>query len=200
MNLKRISLAIGNGESRKHVDISKIKNTVVGCNGLHRDFEVPHLICVDRRCVREALSSANCKNTNIYTRPEWYSHFKDPRLSVVPNLPYTGNLRQDDPFHWGSGGYAVLLAANLADEIHMLGFDLWGINQKVNNVYKDTPLYDASSKQAVDPRYWIYQIQKLFEIYKDKYFIVYNTSNWQMPDSWKMSNVVYKSIDLFNQE
>ena len=54
-------LVIGNGESRKDIDISAFNETKVGCNAIIRDFFVDHLVCVDRRMVKEALT----KNTIV---------------------------------------------------------------------------------------------------------------------------------------
>ena len=44
----------------------------------------------------------------------------------------------DEPFHWGSGPYAVLLATFLSKYIKLIGFDLYGIDGKLNNVYENT--------------------------------------------------------------
>lgn len=189
-------IAVGNGESRSGIDLTK-KENLIGCNAFHRDMPVEHLICVDHRCVREALSSQNCKNTKIYTRPDWKDYFNDPRVCLVPPLPYKGKDRPDDPFQWGSGGYAVLLATTLSDQIELIGFDLWSKDLKVNNIYKGTANYSSPDKHRVDPSYWIYQISKVFEHCPDKYFIVYNEDSWPMPDSWKRANVEFKSIDKF---
>lgn len=189
-------IAVGNGESRKGINLSE-RNNLIGCNAFHRDVAVEHLICVDHRCVREALVSPNCTNTKIYTRPDWINYFNDPRVCLVPELPYKGTERPDDPFQWGSGGYAILLAAKLSDQIEMIGFDLWSKTDKVNNVYKGTQNYSSSDKHRVDPSYWIYQISKVFECFSDKYFIVYNEDGWQMPPSWKKANVEFKTIDKF---
>lgn len=190
----RSVIAVGNGESRSTVDLNKLPN-IVGCNALHRDLAVEHLICVDQRCVREALASPNCANTTIYTRPDWIHYFNDPRVKLVPALPYVGNERQDDPFQWGSGGYAVILAAMLSDNVGLLGFDLWSKDSKVNNVYKGTQNYVAADKHSVDPSYWIYQIAKVFEHFPDKYFTVYNLEGWQMPQSWIRPNVSFEPLD-----
>lgn len=153
------------------------------------------MIAVDRRCVIEALESPKCKKTSIYTRQDWFYHFDDYRIEVVPKLPYNGELRADEPFHWGSGPYAVLLATELSDEISLIGFDLWGNGTQVNNIYKGTKNYVSADYRAVDPSYWIYQTAKVFECFPDKYFKVYNVLNWKIPDSWKLANVEFKNID-----
>jgi hypothetical protein len=185
-------LAIGNGESRATLDLKEHLQTVtsVGCNAIYRDFSVDHLICCDRRMVKEAKPF----HTNIYTRSDWNKPFG---VKQVPALPYQGSKRQDDPWHWGSGPYAVLLAASLAKNVHMIGFDLFSMNKNINNVYKGTENYNSIDYRAVDPSYWIYQISKVFECYQDKYFIVYNNKGWFLPVEWKMNNVFVETIDNF---
>jgi hypothetical protein len=145
--------------------------------------------------VAEAVQNKKHKNTIIYTRKDWWVHYRlEERIKPVPELPYQGDQRPDEPWHWGSGPYAVLLAATMADNISIIGFDLYGINNKVNNVYKDTEHYDNSTKRAVDPRYWIYQIGKVFECFPEKSFTIYQTPDWILPNQWKKSNVVLDKI------
>lgn len=185
-------LVIGNGESRKNIDFNEFNCVKVGCNAIHRDFHVEHLVCVDRRTLTEAIDSTA---TTIYTRQDWLNFSKDSRVQLVPELPYNGELREDDPWNWGSGQFALLVGCSLSNHIHIVGFDLWGNGTLVNNVYKDTKNYDPSTKRAVDPRYWIYQNSKIFQSYPDKYFTIYNAPNWPMPDSWKLANVELKTLD-----
>ena len=100
-------LVIGNGESRKSLDISTLKLPTVGCNAIFRDMKVDHLVCVDRRMIREALEHKNVSESIVYTRQDWCQEFG---VFPVPDLPYKGELRQDDPWHWGTGQYALLVA------------------------------------------------------------------------------------------
>jgi hypothetical protein len=185
-------LAIGNGESRAGIQFANIQT--VGCNAIHRDQRVDHLICCDRRMVREALASPN-PPTAIYTRPDWVKEF--PKVQTVPDLPYKGTHRSDEPFQWGSGPYAVLLAAMLSDQIEMIGFDLDSVDNKVNNVYKGTTNYLGTDARAVDPSYWINQVAKVFTSFPHKYFTIYNTHSWQQPLVWCLDNVKFKTLDLF---
>lgn len=184
-------LVIGNGESRLSIDLDNLltKFKSVGCNAIYRDHRVDHLVCVDRRMVKESKPF----HDNIYTRKDWNRSFN---VNAVPDLPYQGTLRQDDPFHWGSGPYAVLLAASLSKTVHMIGFDLYSKTKQINNVYKGTQNYNKVDYRAVDHSYWVYQISKVFDHYSDKYFIVYNESNWEMPAGWRMKNISFKGIDL----
>ena len=182
-------IVVGNGESRQKVDIGGLYGSKIGCNAVHRDLFVNHLVCIDRRPLTEALA-ANLNSTTIWTRPEYRVH---PCVEV-PEVPQ-GNQRPDQPKHWGSGPYAVLIATLFSKEIHMIGFDLYGNGNLINNVYKGTDCYAENTSPAVDPRYWIYQISRVFSANTDKYFIVYNTENWIMPESWCLANVEFKTLD-----
>ena len=187
-------IVVGNGESRKTINLEHFNLPIIGCNALHRDHKVDYLITCDRRMLQEAVRSPNTLETKIYVRPENYHHFrkmiKDKRIQKLPELPYEGNLRQDDPIHWGSGCFAVLLAAQLDfQEVILLGFDLYGINDRVNNIYKNSNNYLKEENSAVDPSYWIYQISQVFDFYTDKKFIIYNHPSWELPKRWIKSNV-----------
>ena len=187
-------LVIGNGESRKHINVDAINDTKVGCNAIMRDYHVDHLVCADRRMVKEAIDCNYNKRSKVYTRDDYYQGYPNTKnLLVVPDLPYSGEQKQDDPFHWGSGPYAVLLACKLSDDIHMIGFDLHSKDGKTNNVYKDTTSYNTADKTAVDPRYWIYQINKCMSLF-DARFIVYAEEEWQVPQAWKKPNVFIDKI------
>lgn len=189
--------AIGNGESRAHLNINKLSGTKVGCNAILRQFSVEHLVCCDRRMVQEAIAANYNLNSYIYTRSDWYRHFaQHTRLRELPKLPYTGKERWDDPFNWGSGPYAVLLATRLAEQetVKLLGFDLYGNGKLVNNIYKGTPNYSDATSRSVDPKYWILQIGKIFELYKNQSFVIYQNEDWTLPEAWNYPNVSVDNI------
>lgn len=195
------ALVIGNGESRRDINLDsyKLEYQLIGCNALHRDITADHLICCDRRMVEEATENPQTKNTLIYVRPEWFHFFrkikKNKNVRTMPELPYVGDLKQDDPIHWGSGPYAVLVAASLGfKEIELLGFDLYPVNQYVNNLYKDTNNYSKFTAKPVDPKYWIYQISKVFSHYPDTSFVIRNCQTWIIPDEWKKFNVKFLAL------
>jgi len=182
-------IVIGNGESRRNIDLNEIPSLKIGCNAVHRDFHVDHLVCIDRLPLQEAINS-NLNSTKIWTREE-YSRYS---VNTLPPIPQ-GNQRADQTRNWGSGPYAILLALNFSDIIHIVGFDLYSTNNLVNNIYKDTSAYQSSTSHAVDPRYWIYQISRIFLENTDKYFIVYNLPGWVLPKEWCLANVEFKTLD-----
>ena len=183
---------IGNGQSRQGLDINALQGEKIGCNAIVRDYFVDHLVCVDRKMVKEALDlKTQCV---VYTRQDWFNKFQFPCVPL-PDLPYNGYTKPDEPIHWGSGPYAVLLGAKLSPIVRIIGFDLYSKDKFLNNIYKDTKNYDSSTKRSVDPRYWIYQIGKVFEIYNRRNFIIYNTSDWALPKEWKYPNVSLDTLD-----
>jgi hypothetical protein len=200
------AVVIGNGESRNQLKLDTLADqyTVIGCNAIHRDIAVNHLVCCDHRMVREALKNPQTKNSLIYVRENWYHYFrkilKNKNINLLPTLPYLKQDRADRPEHWGSGPYAILLSAVLGfKEINIIGFDLYGVNNKVNNVYKGTENYDDPSKQAVDYSYWIYQISQIFKYFPETKFRVFNRKDWIIPEQWIVNNVEKLNIDLVSQ-
>ena len=92
-----------------------------------------------------------------------------------------------------------MLSATLSDDIHLAGFDLWSKDKFINNIYKGTENYNSVDYRAVDPKYWVHQISKVFSLFPDKYFTVYNEEDWSIPDSWNLVNVKFKSIDFLTK-
>lgn len=188
--------AIGNGESRKDINLELLHGPKVGCNAIYRDYYTDYLVCVDRRMMKEALSAgANTQGTLVYTRPDWYDQFRTLHVREVPELPYKGTERWDEPFQWGSGPYAVLIGAMYTKlkEVKLIGFDLVSKTKTVNNIYKGTPNYDDTDKRAVDPRYWVHQIGMVFECFPKIKFTIYQ-DNWDLPKAWNYPNVVVDKI------
>lgn len=211
-------LVIGNGESRKNIDLDYFKTdyTLIGCNALHRDIVPDHLICCDRRMIDEAATNLKNTQTQIYIRDEWHNHYrKNKKIKKLPEIPYPPSNRQDEKRNWGSGTYAVLISAQMNfSTIYLLGFDLYSIKtpaigikgggywynyikETVNNLYKDTLNYAKSDSNPIDPSGWIYQISKIFDIYKNKKFIIVNEEDWTLPKEWQKDNVHFRSLNDF---
>ena len=186
----------GNGESRLSVNLDDLDGIKIGCNAIYRDYCVDHLVCADNRMVIEALDAVVNDHSLIYTRSDWIDRYtKYPNVTTVPELPYKGTQRWDNPWNWGSGPYSVLLAAKLCKgpTVRLIGFDLYSPTQTVNNVYKGTSNYDDANKRAVDPRYWIHQIGMVFKCYPKVSFVVHNDA-FELPKAWNYTNVTVDKI------
>jgi hypothetical protein len=195
------AVVIGNGESRRGTDLKTYRSEykLIGCNALHRDIAVDYLICCDRRMAAEATENIQTKDTLIYVRPSWFHYFrkiqKNKNIRLVPDLPYKGDSKRDDPDHWGSGGFAVLLGASLGfNTIELIGFDLYPIGENVNNIYKGTQNYSKAVSQPVDPSYWVYQIGQVFKFFPKSQFIIRNHQTWKIPQEWQKNNVTFVAL------
>ena len=191
MNYKKVTV-IGNGESRTSIDLKKISSFTIGCNAIVRDLSVDQVVCVDKRILKEVATAAT-NTTEIFTSQRLQSCVKRT-TRPLPSLPYAGTTRPDDPIHWGSGSYAVLLGSLQFLQVELLGFDLYSNNKFVNNMYKGSNNYDADTHRAVDPRYWIHQIGRVFECFPQTEFVIYQTPDWQLPEKWNHDNVFVDNI------
>ena len=175
---------IGNGESRKGLDFNTLKGKTYGSNALHRDFNCNYLTCCDKRMVKEALD--NDFTGPIYTRPEWANDFVQPNVHVLPPFTWPEVQKWEQHWHCGSGLHSVHLALTHGHEhLVIVGYDLFGIEGKHNNVYKDTPNYESSEYHAVDPSHWIPQFERMFSTYSDVRFDYYVPRGWHVPKEWQ---------------
>ena len=195
-------LVIGNGESRKGIRIDDLNCIKIGCNAIFREAKARHIVACDRRMVQEILKKYVNLKSGIWTRPDWAPDFGGyHNINAVPGLWYSTDEKRDQPFHWGSGPYAVYIACVLskkAENIDLLGFDLFSNNNKVNNIYKGTPNYEKADSRPVDPSFWIHQIAKVIEHYPHKQFRVFNKPDWELPKAWQQPNVM--KVDLTKVE
>ena len=201
--MKNQTLAIGNGESRLELDLHSITDNfvTVGCNAICRDVNVDHLVCCDYRMVIESFEHVT-PTTQLYLRDEHYQIFKKSNkysnINPVPRLDQIASGRHNLPQHWGSGTYAVLVAAQQpSSTVYLVGFDLISTTPLVNNVYKNTRNYASAQSLPVDPAYWIAQIAQVVVSYPQKQFVVVNTDEWQLPTAWELPNISKISYAAF---
>jgi len=201
------AVVIGNGESRKIINIQNLtgKITLVGCNAIHRDAIVDHLVCVDERMVKESLENVNTCATYIYTREHSYNWhrkvLKNKNLRQLPSIPNQTKEKVDQPRNWGSGTFALLIASNIPGikKIFILGFDLYGNGQFVNNIYKNTKNYAKGGSHALDPSFWIYQSKKIFQHFSHIEYVIVNKKDWKKPIPWMLRNVYLEELNFFKK-
>ena len=181
---------IGNGQSREGFALNQINAFLIGCNAVHRDHTCDEYVAVDRRMVDEILRNEQNKDRSVYTRDDWIDNYsKYSQVKPLPNIPFTGPNKSDQPFHWNSGPYAVLVAAlKNPKQIYLLGFDLYSKTSFVNNIYKGTPNYAGAHDRRINPEFWIYQLGRLFNHFSHIEFIQKQTDNWRIPENWKKIN------------
>ena len=68
--MARVAWIIGNGPSRKGVDLNDLDGTTFGCNALYRDFTPDYLLSGDAGVIKEICSTDYPKN-NKCIFPDW---------------------------------------------------------------------------------------------------------------------------------
>jgi len=125
---------IGNGPSRRGVDLASLEGTTYGCNALYRDFAPDFLVAVDKKMQEEIIASGYHENHICYFRDPQRS----PKILQHPNIitwkHHRGAVNN-------SGIAAVYHAMKHGHRtIVLLGMDL-KTERHDANIYADTPNY-----------------------------------------------------------
>ena len=145
-----IAFVLGNGTSRKSIDLEKLKNIakVYACNAVYRTFQPDYLVAVDVKMVLEINKAGYQHKNTVWTNP-------NKSYQRIKNLNFFNPSKG-----WSSGPTALWLAAEHGYEtVYILGFDYKGLNQGrlLNNVYADTANYKKSTDSATFFGNWMRQ-------------------------------------------
>lgn len=177
--MNRRAFVLGNGRSRLGVKLKKLKKrgTVYGCNALYREFAPDYLIAVDPKMIFEICDQNWQLENEVWTNP-------NSRYDKYKNLKTFKN-----PRGWSSGPTALLKACNDGhNEIFILGFDYYGIDNKFNNVYSDTHNYKKSSDTATFYGNWMRQSETCFREFRDINFYRLVGPETKIIPEWKQIN------------
>lgn len=183
-NLAKLAFVIGNGVSRKELDLSLLdtRGITYGCNALYRDFLPDYLVAVDGKMVLEITKNKIHKKCSVWT-------------NRLKNLEVDPEVNIFDPSNgWSSGPTALNLAASKKHkEIHIIGFDYAGLGDnkdKLNNVYADTANYKKSTDTATYYGNWLRQTLSVIKKHKDiKFLRVYNDNCLLPPEILNLDNL-----------
>jgi hypothetical protein len=145
------AFVIGNGPSRKPIDLKKLKKHGVtfGCNALYRDFTPDYLIANDKPMQDEILrAKPDCRLAFRATRSA------QKQFSGVYYYP----SRKGPPNN--SGYYALYFACKQGfRNIYLLGFDFQHPQSKqVENLYRGTANYKSSPRYRTDTEVGMQQL------------------------------------------
>lgn len=199
---------IGNGESRRGFDLEQLRDhgTIIGCNALYRDFIPDILVAVDRPILKEICANGYADKHRVYVRERFYDEFKQ-HTGVNP-LPVfwglsPGTMKQQAFQGWSSGPSAVALATSLYNDndlphrVFLIGFDMVGVGDRVNNMYKDTPHYVPGHKSATFYGNWARQLLTVFQSRPEIEFIkLGGPTTTKLPGWWEdLKNVKYDGLE-----
>jgi len=189
--LKKIAFVLGNGTSRKSIDLKQLNEhgTVYGCNALYREFDPDYLVAVDTKMILEINKAGYQHSHNVWTNPNRAYHQMNGFNFFNPSKG------------WSSGPTALWLASTHdTQEIYILGFDYQGIEDKINNIYADTPNYKKSHERATYHGNWLKQTCITCQKFSEKRYIRVLGENAFIPKEFKtISNISHIAIEEFKK-
>lgn len=160
--MKKVAFVLGNGTSRKPINLQQLKEhgTVYGCNALYREFDSNYLVAVDTKMILEINKAGYQHSHSVWTNPNRAYHQMNGFNFFNPSKG------------WSSGPTALWLASTHdTQDIYILGFDYQGIEDKINNLYADTPNYKKSHDRATHHGNWLKQTIITCQKFSEKRYI-----------------------------
>ena len=190
--MKKIAFVLGNGTSRKSIDLKQLKSkgTTYGCNALYREFQPDYLVAVDTKMILEINKAKYQHGHCVWTNPNRAYH------------QMTGFNFFNPSKGWSSGPSALHLASGHNNsEIYILGFDYIGIGDKVNNIYADTPNYKKSHDKATYHGNWLKQTCITCQKFSQKRYIRVLGENAFIPKEFsKIDNLSHITVEEFKKK
>ena len=187
--MSSIAFVLGNGQSRKGIDIDdlKEKGTVYACNAVYRTHQPHWLIAVDPKMMLEIAETDYVIHNKVYSNYNAQYQKQNKLLDHVTwSKPSLG---------WSSGPTALKLACDQGHkEIYILGFDYQGlaVDEKkkrfhLNNIYGDSRNYKKSNDEATFYGNWMNQTKRCLKDFPDTKFHRVVPNNWFKPKDleWK---------------
>lgn len=185
------AFVLGNGVTRLQVDCESLLDYghVYGCNRIYSEFAPTVLVSTDKEMAHEIQMSGYSSNHIHYTRKNHKIDKSGTR--ILPNL-----------YHDMSSGPACLGLASIsnASYLFMIGMDLKGVNNKINNIYAGTENYKDKNSPPTPYINWVNQINTIMKNHQDKRFMHVNPIDGFTDESFfNNTNFEIVSLDDFTQ-
>ena len=195
--MSSIAFVLGNGESRKGIDINdlKEKGTVFACNAVYRTHRPHFLVAVDPKMLLEIAETDYPVHNKVWSNFN-AQYNKHPKILNHVNWfkPSLG---------WSSGPTALRMACEQGfKEIYILGFDYQGHNDgkrfKLNNIFGDSRNYKKRNDEATFYGNWMNQTKRCLQDFKDVQFHRVIPDGWFRPKDldWK-DNIDHATTEEF---
>ena len=163
--MSNIAFVLGNGESRRGIDIDDLKErgTVFACNAVYRTHQPHFLVAVDPKMILEIAETDYMIQNKVWSNfnAQYNKHQKimDHCNWFTPSLG------------WSSGPTALKMACDQGfKEIYILGFDYQGHKEdskqqrfKLNNMFGDTRNYKKRNDEATFYGNWMNQTKTVLK-------------------------------------
>ena len=168
-----IAFVLGNGESRKGIQIEDLKKhgKVYACNAVYRTDRPDFLVAVDPKMMLEIAESDYMMKNQVW------SNFNNQYNKVQRILDHVKWFQPS--LGWSSGPTALRMACERKHtEIYLLGFDYQGHRDakmanrnKFNNIYKDTRNYKKGQDEGTFYGNWMNQTKRCLQDFKKTNFV-----------------------------
>ena len=120
---------LGNGPSRKNIDISKLDGTVIGCNACYRDF-TPDVICATDAGIISDIIESGYDGQCYFTHNSW---------NLLPEEAYDplANGTEHTTYRRFDSEYFVYISGLAANCIQTKSYIIWvpkGMENKIKNI------------------------------------------------------------------
>ena len=120
---------LGNGPSRKNIDVSKLDGTVIGCNACYRDF-TPDVICATDAGIMSDIIESGYDGQCYFTHNSWNLLPEEAYDSLANGTEHTTYRRFDSE-------YFVYISGLAANCIQTKSYIIWvpkGMENKIKNI------------------------------------------------------------------
>ena len=120
---------LGNGPSRKNIDISKLDGTIIGCNACYRDF-TPDVICATDAGIISDIIESGYDGQCYFTHNSWNLLPEEAYDSLANGTEHTTYRRFDSE-------YFVYISGLAANCIETKSYIIWvpkGMENKIKNI------------------------------------------------------------------
>ena len=134
---------LGNGPSRKNIDVSKLDGTVIGCNACHRDF-TPDVICATDAGIISDIIESGYDGQCYFTHNSWNLLPEEVYDSLANGTEHTTYRRFDSE-------YFVYISGLAANCIQTKSYIIWvpkGMENKIKNMNYEYSGEDQSTGTA----------------------------------------------------
>ena len=120
---------LGNGPSRKNIDISKLDGTVIGCNACYRDF-TPDVICATDAGIISDIIESGYDGQCYFTHNSW-------NLLPEAAIHSLKNGTEHETYRRFDSEYFVYISGLAANCIETKSYIIWvpkGMENKIKNI------------------------------------------------------------------
>ena len=163
---------IGNGESRKDIELCKVKGTKIGCNAIYLHEKVDLVCAMDKfwrdKIEKESKVPLLSRKCNMSAQSTLQIFYKGTWMNTI--TPYRGYCSGTSALDY------VCSTINPGHPIFLIGFDFDYKGKYVNHVYKGTENHPKENRPAQNENIFLNETLQIVNRYP-KHNIIWVSDN-----------------------